>query len=65
MEPVVIKALAQYLTLTVATLWVAFVWGKLALKTQQFPEIPLPILLALLAGWGLKVSPDMIKMVLQ
>lgn len=65
MEVEIIKACSQYLSLTVTTLWMAFVWGKLALETKQMPNIPVPILLALLAGWGLKVSPEMFKGLIQ
>lgn len=65
MDVLVIKAIAQNFTLTVATLWVAYVWGRVTLSKEEMAELPIPIILALLAGWGLKLSPEVFSALMQ
>ena len=58
----VIRACASGLTLTVVTIWVAFVWGSISLKKEAIIDIPLPILIILLLGWGFKITPEMLSL---
>ena len=39
---------------------VAGVWAYLSVKKEQLVEIPVPIIVALCAAWGLKVVPNML-----
>ena len=39
---------------------VAGVWAYLSIKKEQLVEIPVPIIMALCAAWGLKVIPGML-----
>ena len=39
---------------------VAGVWAYLSIKKEQLVEIPVPIVVALCAAWGLKVIPNML-----
>ena len=39
---------------------VAGVWAYLSVKKEQLVEIPVPIVVALCAAWGLKVIPNML-----
>ena len=39
---------------------VAGVWAYLSVKKEQLVEIPVPIIVALCAAWGLKVIPNML-----
>ena len=39
---------------------VAGVWAYLSVKKEQLVEIPVPIVVALCAAWGLKVVPGML-----
>lgn len=39
---------------------VAVVWAYLSVKKEQLVEIPVPIVVALCAAWGLKVIPNML-----
>ena len=39
---------------------VAGVWAYLSIKKEQLVEIPVPIVVALCAAWGLKVIPGML-----
>ena len=39
---------------------VAGVWAYLSVKKEQLVEIPVPIVVALCAAWGLKVVPNML-----
>ena len=36
------------------------VWAYLSIKKEQLVEIPVPIVVALCAAWGLKVIPGML-----
>ena len=42
------------------TVIVAGVWAYLSIKKEQLVEIPVPIVVALCAAWGLKVIPNML-----
>ena len=56
------KELAIYITLTAVTLIVTYVWAKISLDRQEMVDIPYPIIVVLLFGWGLKVPTEFLNL---
>ena len=54
------SAIAPSIAQIGVTAIVAGVWAYLSIKKEQLVEIPVPIIVALCAAWGLKVIPGML-----
>ena len=54
------SAIAPSIAQLGVTTIVAGVWAYLSIKKEQLVEIPVPIVVALCAAWGLKVIPNML-----
>ena len=54
------SAIAPSIAQIGVTAIVAGVWAYLSVKKEQLVEIPVPIVVALCAAWGLKVVPAML-----
>lgn len=44
----------------VATCAILYVWGAVSIKNGKIESIPWPVMIALLAAWGIQVAPDML-----
>lgn len=42
----------------IATCVILYVWGAVSIKNGKIETVPWPIMIALLAAWGIQVAPD-------
>lgn len=56
------KEIAAYITLSLVTLIVTYVWARVCLNKDELVDIPYPIIAVLLLGWGLKIPQEVISL---